>query len=136
MPQPPQVTIVCSICSREKDKSKGALPARERYLGSHIKIAEAAAQKDGLLFFILSGKYGLLSAYEVVEYYDYLLKEGDVMRLALRLHGQLIRSPLHIEEIRFYTKTKPAWWPYRDALQQAAGKAKIKLQVIELPDDA
>jgi hypothetical protein len=128
--------IVCTICSREKSKSKGRLTARKRYLGGHIKLAEAAANKDNLPFFIVSGKDGLLAGGQLVDHYDQQLTEQQVPRLVARLCTQFFQLAFEVTEIRFYTKMKDSWKPYRDALQQAAAKLQIPVTVIELADDA
>lgn len=129
-----QRTIVCSICSRKKSRVRELIPARERYLGSHIDIAAKAAGTENLPFFILSGKFGLLAAGEVVVNYDYLLINKDVARLANRVAKQLSR--MGTREVRFYTKTRPAWQPYLAVMESAASQVGARLLITELPDDA
>ena len=50
--------VVCSICSREKKQDVGLIPARQRYLGTHISLVEGKAARRNLSFFILSGARG------------------------------------------------------------------------------
>lgn len=129
-------TIIVSICSKQKDQRKALLPARERYLGSHINIAAEEAEHMKMQFFILSGKYGLLAANELVSLYDHQLSERAVPELAARLVTQLGQFVFKIERVRFFTKNKPAWLPYGRALKEALRAYRIPLTTIELPDDA
>jgi len=126
--------IVCTTCSREKDTTPDRIPARDRYLGSHIKIAEQAAKADKLPLYFLSGKYGLVPAGQVIPYYDYLLDQTGVTNLISKLCTQLNQSDVH--EVRFYVKNKPAWKLYRELLEAAASVLEIQLTIHELPDDA
>ena len=132
MPQ----TIVISICSRQKDSRRTLLPAKDRYLGSHIEIAAEEAEHMRMQFFILSGKYGLLASTELVGWYDYALTEEAVPKLTERLIGQLGTFAFKIGRVRYFTKNKPAWLPYGRALKEALRVYRIPLVTIDLPDDA
>lgn len=118
-------TIVCSICSKVKSTEAGKLPARQRYQGSHIGKVEAIALEQGVPFFILSGRFGLLAADEGVESYDYLLIEEDVQRLADEIQVKLYEHKIGV--VHFYTKLKPQWEPYGRALAIACSAAKVRL---------
>ena len=135
MPRKAQ-TIVCSICSREKAVNPEPLPARERYIGSHIKLVENIALEQGAQFFILSGKFGLLHAQERIGLYDFLLTEEGVSFLAARVLRQIVRLPFVVGEIQFYTKNKPNWLPYKKVIEDAAAKTNTNLRVIYLLPDA
>lgn len=126
--------VICSICSREKDSRPGLLPARERYKGSHVTFVEKIAAKSRLRLFFLSGKLGVIDADSCIPVYDYLLAPEGVQSLSYDIWDQL--ESLGIEEIRFYTKHKPAWEPYLEALRLGAYAAGVKLVVELLPDDA
>src|SRR5258706_4802441 len=110
-------TAVCTIRSKEKRKDEGLLPARKRYIGSHISKVEKIAKEGSLRFFILSGCYGFISGDKGIPYYDYLLLEDKVENLALKVRSQLQEHG--VEELNFYTKTKQNWLPYRNALSRA-----------------
>ena len=129
-------TIVCSICSREKNKDQKPLPARERYVGSHIKLVESIALEQGAQFFILSGKFGLLHAQERIEPYNFLLTEEGVKFLAARVFRQIVRLSFPVSEIQFYTKNKPNWLPYKKVIEDAAAKTNTNLRVVYLLPDA
>src|SRR3990167_2674119 len=129
-------TIVCSICSREKAAGPEPLPARERYSGSHIKLVEDIALEQGVQFFILSGKFGLLHAQERIGPYDFKLTEEGVGFLTARVFRQIVRLPFVIDEIQFYTKNKPGGLPYKKGMEDAAAKTKTNLRVIYLLPNA
>ena len=130
----PSQTIICCICSREKNESPNLLPARRRYTGSHIGIAEKAAAAETLPLYILSGMLGLVGADEPVPHYDHYLNEKEVPHIANLLVRQL--QQLDIGTVHFYVKLKPTWGTYLRALQMAAEKAGTEILIRELPDDA
>lgn len=125
--------IVCSICSRAKDQDPRHLPARQRYIGSHIAKIEAIAREMEKEFFVLSGVHGLVSADEVVPYYDHLLTDDEVDGISESINRQL--AHWGIRNITFFTKGKPAWQPYLRALRQACDKAGVHLRTELLADD-
>jgi hypothetical protein len=124
--------IVCSICSRQKKEDAGMMPARERYLGTHISKVEGIALRRNLSFFVLSGKLGLLPGDECIPYYNYLLEADKVPELAELIKLQL--SAYNIGKIYFHTKLKPTWQPYLSALQLAADDLRVEVAVAELAD--
>lgn len=126
-------SIVVSICSKQKSEEPGPLPARKRYQGSHIAKVEAAAIEKELPFFVLSGRHGLIPADKPVEYYDYLLVKEEVVVLSGLIGFQL--KKYGIKEIFFYTKRKPAWEPYLEALKHACARNNVHLVVRELGED-
>ena len=127
----PRIAI-CTICSREKSEQEGLMPARRRYLGSHIaKVAEYAAKME-LPLFIMSGRYGFISAKEPIQDYDHLLVAQEVTALSFTVYRQL-RS-LGLKEIHFFTKTKSTWAPYREALEPATQTLGIRLHIHELSE--
>lgn len=123
------MNVVATICSREKDSDPEPLPAKERYLGEHIKLALAEAEKFGSPFYILSGKYGLVSGDDFIPDYDYLLeKESD--GLSRLVAAQAVEA--RITEIDFYYKDKENWIPYTETLRKACGLEGIKLRTHKL----
>jgi hypothetical protein len=125
--------VVCSICSRAKDDDKNLLPARKRYVGSHIAIVENNSKELGQPFYILSGLYGFISGDELIPDYDYLLDANRVPALVAKVTSQLLSA--EVGEVRFYTKRKPNWEPYLLALTQATDTLGVKLTVKLLGDD-
>ena len=124
---------ICSICSRAKKEDEGPLPAAQRYIGSHIAKVQKIAEEQRRPFFILSGVYGFVSAEEEIPYYDHLLVASEVGSLVTKIQAQLKQHG--VEEVLFYTKNKPAWEPYLDALRQAANAIGVKLVVEEMGAD-
>lgn len=131
----PQI-IVCSICSRKKRADVDLLPAVERYAGSHIQKVQVIAALAGKPFFILSGLHGLLAAEEEIENYDFQLsrREDSIQNLSVKIQRQL--QFFGIKEIHFYTKNKPAWLVYRDALIRATNAAGVKLHLYYISDES
>jgi hypothetical protein len=122
--------IICMICSKEKREGKDLLPAYDRYLGEHISLAKKQAEKEGMDFYIFSGKYGLLAAYEKITNYDYFLAEDNIDSIAVKMAGQLTKE--EIGEIDFYTKKK--WVTYHQAMEKACETAGVKINVFEIGD--
>lgn len=117
--------VICTICSKEKDVAGNSLPARLRYLTPRIKAVGKIAKELKLPLFILSGKYGIISAEEMIPYYDHILKEEEISDLSRLISRQLEEN--HITEIDFYTKNEPAWLPYTQAIQKGIELSKIIL---------
>jgi len=118
---------ICTVCSREKSDDADPVPARERYLGSHVALVAQYAAEQGLPFFILSGVYGFISAEAPILGYDHLFSESEVAALAPTVYLQL--KKLGIEKIHFYTKTKPGWIPYRKVLEIATATEGLAIQL-------
>lgn len=125
--------IICSVCSREKSKEAGNLPPAQRYLGTHVAMVESKARRGGFPFFVLSGFLGLIPWNHPTPYYDYLLTQKDVLRLADLIFRQL--QYYDIRKIYLYIKMKPNWAPYREALELAAEYCGVALVVCPLGDD-
>jgi hypothetical protein len=110
------------------------MPARERYIGSHIAIAEQAAEKEKLPLYFLSGMLGLVGADEPLAYYDHVLTHREMPALIGVIARQLQR--LDIGTVHLYVKTKPSWRTYLYALQLAGDEIGATIHIHELPDDA
>jgi len=61
---------VVMLVSCSKAKAAGELPARELYQGELFKKASAFAELRGVLWFILSAKYGLVAPDQPIESYN------------------------------------------------------------------
>lgn len=125
---------ICSICSREKDLSEELLPAHMRYKGSHVTLVARAAAHLEVPFYVLSGVYGLISGDHPIPYYDRMLVQKRVALLADIISQQLLRTGM--KRLYFYTKRKPDWEPYLNALEIACRRAKVALIVHELDENA
>ena len=126
----------CTYCSSRKRRNAEPLPACERYLGPRIRNLHAAAWRQGALFLILSGEFGLLRAADPIPWYDHLLKPAEVPTLAERVAGQL--QGLRLDELEYHTApldTTPAVLPSYDTIAEACRRAGVRLTVRELPAD-
>lgn len=117
--------IAITVCSREKAEDEELLPAKERYLGSHIALAREAAKKQNARFFILSANYGLIGEEEKIPYYDHLLVPTEVPLLARKVRRQL--HGLAATVVVLFTKPKSTWDTYKDAVRIATVRLNIPL---------
>lgn len=119
--------IICTICSRVKREDEGLLPARIRYAAPHIVAVEGVAEKQNVPFYVLSGKYGVISGDTEIPNYDYYLEAGAAEDLSKTIAEQL--KAAGITEIDFYTEQKPTWAPYESAITKGAELAKATLHI-------
>lgn len=121
---------IVTICSREKDDRQTLLKASKRYLGDHIGKTKKIATESGEAFFILSGKYGLISAETEIPYYDYYLENSKVDDLADKVSKQIKKQD--ITSIDSYLENKKSWEPYKMALEKGALLASIPVSLHEV----
>ncbi len=119
--------IICTACSKHKRDDEGLMPAKLRYLAPHILLGEQQAKEMGIPFFILSGKYGVISADEEIPNYDYYLTADKADEVADTIAAQLREHK--VTEIIFYAEGKDSWAPYRAALQKGADMAGAKVDM-------
>jgi hypothetical protein len=123
----------CTYCSAEKSKEPGKLPAIRRYKSSRIEQVYAAASLLRLGFYILSGKFGLLSPEHPIEWYDQLLVSSQVGDMVDKLAKQI--EELGVTGITYFTKplaSDPKVRPYHDALAAACSRTSRPFSVVEL----
>ena len=108
------ISIVCTVCSKEKRPDLGYLPAHKRYLGRHIGLVHEEATVRQMPFYILSGLHGLICADTLIGHYDYALTPEAAVALGGKVAEQV--RALGIGQVHFYTKVTPAWLPYRSAM--------------------
>lgn len=113
----PHSHIVCTICSKEKDKNPGLLPPHERYTAPHIAAVRRIAERQGHSFFVLSGALGLLGPTAHVPHYDYQLQLNDIETMALYVARQIFQTD--ITRIDFYFEKKSSWEPYVRLMRRA-----------------
>lgn len=92
------------------------IPAIERYTSPRIAKSREFAESISADFFILSGKFGLLSPSEPIPWYDQLMSEDDVDEMSQRISKQLeiYRRVIFAIKPGDYVK------PYRRCLELAA----------------
>ena len=126
----------CTYCSRDKSDEPGNIPAIRRYLDTRIEKVYNAASQLGLGFYILSGKFGLLSPQEPIPWYDHLLRPEEVSSLADRIVKQI--REYEINRVVYFTKSfaqDPNVIPYHDAIVAACSRTSQPILVIELEMD-
>ena len=127
-----KIRVICAICSRQKSEKSGLIPAHLRYTSPRIQVIKNIANKEGVPFFILSGKYGFISADKEVPYYDYLLTLDGVKKLVPIVIQQL--NEFEIGQIDFYTKPiEGNRITYYKVIEEAAKATGVKLVLDHLP---
>ena len=124
--------IHATYCSAEKSSVPGEIPAIERYTSHRIQWVNKRAQSQREIFFIVSGKHGLIKAEEEIAYYDYLLTSD-----ALNEHVQLLSqqlSKLGIQHVTFFARPvriDPNISPYLKSIEKACRLSQVSLEIIE-----
>lgn len=72
-----KIAIICG-CSKEKLFTNYKVPAYQRYLGKEISIIKSLKLNYKFDLYIISAKYGLISADSLVDYYDKSFNELTV----------------------------------------------------------
>ena len=88
-------------------------------------MASDKAISLGLPFYILSGKYGLISADTLILFYDKYLESNEAAHLTEVVRKQL--SELDVTEIDFYVEDDPKWAPYTETMTAACALAHVSL---------
>ncbi|HON57221.1 MAG TPA: hypothetical protein PLM75_07495 [bacterium] len=115
-----------TYCCKDKKTDSGLLAAIDRYLSDRIKYVYNLAKQDNAEFFILSGKFGLISAYEKIEYYDKLLGLDEIQKISEKIAEQLkLAEAQNVIFFHFDIKKDPNIQRYYDALKLACQKAEI-----------
>ena len=126
--------LACTICCREKDRAEAALPAIGRYRSGRIQTVFHMAEKEGLEFAILSGKFGLLHPEDLIPYYDKLLTEEDIPALNRQMAEFLRENPARgIIFLPPDPRSDSKVMPYIKCMRRAARKAKIPLRIKFVP---
>lgn len=98
-------------CSKAKSKSHYLIPAIERYDGPLFRVLKkylAASKDNKLSIFILSAKYGLISANDKIPFYDCFISSEQVNKLRPKVLDLFEQACLKtfFEEIFFVTSRK------------------------------
>jgi hypothetical protein len=96
------MTAFCTYCSKAKTDDPGEVAAIRRYKSSRIQRVHEAADSLRLPFYILSGRFGLVSPRRPIPNYDHLLKSDEVARLAELVASQT--GPFGISGFVYFTK--------------------------------
>lgn len=107
--------VYITTCCKEKSTQKGEIPAMERYLSDRIDTIYAKSKADEVEFYILSGKYGLLSPSAIIPCYDKILNESDTPEMIAQVKHQM--KDIGTTEVVFFAK--PEWETYIAVMEQA-----------------
>ena len=124
--------IICTYCSKEKSTEIKPIPAIKRYRSNRIDHIHEISKKRAIPFYILSGKFGLISATESIANYDHLLKYSEV-----NSHAELIKKQIQKEKItaiEYYTMDvadEPNLKPYLACIQKAMNFKEITITLID-----
>ena len=127
------MTVFCTYCAANKDRSQGEIPTIQRYRSHRIKSVYTAAVSLGLKFFILSGKYGILEPSDPIPYYDHLLQSSEVSEHSKKVADQL--EALGVKDLIFFggsLSDDENLKPYIDCIKFASQKAGIELKFVDL----
>lgn len=126
--------LVCTVCSRAKDRGEGLLPAIRRYRSPRIDKIFALARKEGFAFAILSGEYGLIPPTEPIPYYDKLLSERDIGpigdKAVLYLKRNAVRRVIYLLPD---PAVDPNVIPYLETMRRAGSSTGVSLEVGFVP---
>ncbi|MEJ2746050.1 MAG: hypothetical protein P8123_10280 [bacterium] len=125
--------LFCTYCSGAKRKGEKRLPAIKRYISSRILAVYQASKREGALFSILSGEFGLIGPWTKIPYYDHLLKSSEVTNLIPQMVKYL--QDIECPAVHFYhdsLQVDAAIKPYLSAITRACRRASVPLLMIEL----
>ncbi|MCJ7625844.1 MAG: hypothetical protein MUO76_20320 [Anaerolineaceae bacterium] len=127
------MTVFCTLCSAEKDRSGGELPAIQRYHSHRINSVYIAALSLGIKFLILSRKYDILEPSDPIPYYAHLLQSSEVPE-----HSKMVAEQLEAHGVKdLVVFARPVSddenaKPYFDCIRIASQKAGIELKFVDL----
>lgn len=125
----------CTYCSREKDTAARLLPAHLRYTSSRVYRVGERARQAGARFLVLSGRFGLLDATDLVPWYDHLLQLAEVPVLSRLAASQLQAKGVTV--VHYFTEplVRESLVPYFRAIRQATELAGVSLEVVLLAQE-
>ena len=127
------IVAYCTYCSKDKVATAHPLSAIERYQSQRIRYVYDLAQKDHRDFFILSGEFGLLTADQMIPYYDHLLLPSEVQDMRKQVEQQLTEQK--IESIKFFIASiedQATVLPYNQVIEQACANLHLGFSKITL----
>lgn len=125
--------LFCTYCSGAKREGEKLMPAIRRYVSSRINAVYQASKREGALFSILSGEFGLIGPWTKIPYYDHLLKPSEVPNLVPQMVKYL--KEMGCVAVHFHhspLQTDPAIKPYITAISGACRRASVPLLMIEM----
>jgi hypothetical protein len=120
----------CTYCSADKNHLESPTEAIHVYKSNRILSLYGTAIEQKVGFIILSGKFGIISPTDKIDYYDHLLIATEV-----QAHAELISTQIKakgISKIVFFMNSLEQdtnLQPYLDCMKMACQKANIQLTV-------
>jgi hypothetical protein len=127
--------VICTYCSANKDRAEGLMPAIDRYRSTRIARVHDLARREGVVFCILSGEYGLVDCDQPIPWYDHLLVLEEVPRLTSMVAQQIVQKNIH--QLDYYTPppaAHPDVSPYTAVVEAACRSGGVKLRILEEPE--
>ena len=127
-------TIFLTYCSAKKNHQSDLIQAVNRYQSMRINQVNFAAQSLNIDFFILSGKFGIISSKKLIPDYDFMLENEKIDEHLIKVESQL--DFLRIEQIIFFMRPileDKNIKPYLEVIKQACKNKNINLTVVNLP---
>ncbi len=127
---------VCTYCAGNKHRGAELLPAVRRYRSDRIGDLHKLARRQGTAFFILSGRFGLITAEQPIPWYDHLLSADEVRGLVPGVAAVLAEAG--VTAISFHTAdaaVAPQVAPYGEVIRQACLLSGLELEIVILPGD-
>ncbi|HEV2375299.1 MAG TPA: hypothetical protein VGS19_24465 [Streptosporangiaceae bacterium] len=121
--------VLITTCSQEKRLDADLLPAAQRYLSGRISTVVTRGRALGKKVFILSGKYGLVTPDEEIEWYDRPLTAEDEPAIIELVTRRLAAE--NIDQVTFYAEPvdTPGWRPYYNVMADSCANLGITLKV-------
>jgi len=121
-----------TTCCKEKSKFLGEIPMMERYISERIDSVHQKSISDDVAFFVLSGKFGLLSPTNKIPYYDLILEEKDINLMITKVRHQLL--VFGITEATLFAN--PEWKTYVKVIEEACKISNIdyKFEILSNKD--
>ncbi len=125
--------IYCTTCCKEKKAITGKIAAIDLYLDQRIHSIYLQSIKDGFDFRILSGKYGLLRATDLIPWYDKKMEKEDIAHLLPIIMKSIERDK--IDSIILFAKDPDLfadWFPYVEVIRLACKGQGIDFEFREI----
>lgn len=134
--RPNKKILYITYCSKKKNKTYDKLlEAIKRYKSDRIEKIHKKAKDEGAEFRILSGFFGLISPYEKIPYYDFLLvgdeEKERLNSILIKQLSQLKKKGINI--IKYQTENllmNQSIQQYYKVIRDAAKELKIKLETV------
>lgn len=119
-----------TTCCKEKSTILGEIPMLERYVSDRIEAIYQKSVVDKAFFFVLSGKFGLLTPSNKIPFYDLVLKEDRVVEITKKVKHQFLIYG--VSEVILFANQE--WINYINVIEIACKQANIQFKLSKLTD--